>query len=491
MIVHEPAAPPQAPPPAPTLPTHRPCNLEIPAQQTGIDQGNMTRRWIFHAILSGLLLLVAAGILVHPVATNDGPVHVAFAHLMLSYHQPSQPLQSEAYVLHLRPNPNLGVYFLMAGLMRFLSPASAESIIQILCILGPVLAGYFALRMINRRNVWLSIFFLPLALNQMFFLGLYNHCISIAAFLFAIGTYFWLSKAPSYPRASALAGSLVLTFLCHASGFLMAFCSMAAMIVTHTVLRSFRDRQLLSALRAQRFAILAMVLPLPLGALFLASGEKSITKYGFTFPYRLKQFAELHLLSANYPLRDRFVAMLLSALLLSSLLGVCIRVFSKRTHPPRQQRDQAAAAIMATLTATIIVFAFPDIMGGGWTHFRRFEIFPFLWMVLVLAFVEWPSRAVAAFTAVAAGASLFLITSMSIRQGMVREQMAPLAKIDTLVGAHCSVLPVVLQAYLIDPAGNPDLMDYQPFFQAASRLELHDDRVDEVTEGVAHVSVAA
>ena len=417
----------------------------------------MKQKRIFRVLLTSLLLFLAVSILRHPLATNDGPVHLAFAHLISTYQNPSQPLQTQAYVVHLRPNPNLGVYVVMAYLLKVLSPALTESIIQLLCILGPVAAGYFAIRMINSRNTWLSLFLLPLTLNQMFFLGLYNHSISIAAFLLAIGTYIWLCMAPSYSRAVMLAGSLVLTFLCHASGFLMAFTGIASMIATATILSYNRERRLFPVLLAQRFAVLALVLPLPLGALFLFSGEKTVTKYGFTLPYRIKQFLELHLLTSNFPYQERYVAGIFGALLLISFVFVSTRIVTRRRELPTARRDLALSVIVAAIGAIAVMCAFPDIMGGGWTHFRRFEIFPYYWMILLLAFEEFTSTAANAFLAVGASVAILLIASLSIRQRMIRQQMAPLTEVDSLVGSHCTVLPIVFQSYLLDRNGNPGL----------------------------------
>lgn len=437
----------------------------------------MMRKWVFRITLISMLAFVAISILIHTLATNDGPVHVAFAHIILSYQQPDHPLQTQAYSLNLRPNPNLSVYLLMAALMRILSPAMTESIIQILCILGPVASGYFALHMINRKNVWLSIFLFPFTLNQMLFLGLYNHSISIAAFLLVIGTYFWMMKAPSYPRAVALGGCLILAFLCHASGFIMAFSSLAAMAATLALLSISRRGRLFPSLWAQRFTMVALVIPLPLGVLFLTSGDKHITKYGLTLPYRLRQFAELHLLSANYPLTDRFPIALLGGLVFFSFFYVVVRILTKRQDLSQSRRDLAIAAMIATLISTVIVFIFPDIMGGGWTHFRRFEIFPFFWMVLVVAFDDLASANSVVFTTTGAVIGVWLIASLFVRQHMIREQMKPFAAADSLIAAHCTVLPIIFQSFLLDRYGNPDFMDYEPFFQAASRFELHDDRV--------------
>jgi hypothetical protein len=424
-----------------------------------------------------LLAILSATILRHPLVTNDGPVHVAFSHFILTHNQPGQPLQAQAYTLDLRPKPNLSVYLLMVTLMRFLAPETSEFIIQILCIVCPFLAGYFALRSINPRNVWLAIFFIPFALNQTLFLGLYNHSLAVAAFFVVIGTYFWMAKAPSYRRALVLVATVILTFLCHASGLVMAQAGLAAMAATAAVLSILRDRRIGPALKAQRYTLLALVAPTPLVSLFMAGRGTSLTKYGIKFGHRLLDFSKLHLLAVNHWQQDRYPAIAISTLLLTSFLVVVVRTIVKSYPMPQARRDQMIGAIVATLVATAVMLAFPDVMGGGWTHFRRFVAYPYLWILFVLAFEEFSAPAFALFTAVGAAASVLLIASTISRQITIRELLIPLAQADALIGSHCSVASIPLEPSMLDEKFNFEWLEYQPFYQSASRLELHGDRV--------------
>ena len=432
---------------------------------------------IYRGILLGLVILTILIVLPHPLATNDGPVHLAFSHLILTSQQADYPLQHQMYTIALKLNPNLVAYLLMATLMRGFSPGVVESLVQILCLIGPILAAYFAISRINPKNAWLSIFVLPISLNQMFFLGLYNHCISTAAFFLAIGTYFWMSKSPSWLRALALFGSLMLTFLCHASGFIMSVAGIGMFTGAAILLSWRRDRRILPALMEQRYALGAMLAPFPLAQWFLNSSAKSVTKYGVSVGSRLWQFLKLHEVGVNYPLRDRFVAATISVLLLVAFLVVSTRLIRNRANLSPPRRNQALGAIAGTLGAFAIMMVFPDNMGGGWTHFRRFEIYPYFWILLVLAFDSFSTVIAGTFLATGTSAALLLWTSTILRQEMVREQMAPLAAVDLLIGNHCTVLPIVLQS---DPVGiydEEEWMLYEPFYESASRLEVTGDRV--------------
>ena len=435
------------------------------------------QQWMQRSIVFGMALLIALVILRHPVATNDGPVHVAFSNQILNQQGADHPLQHLAYQVQLKPNPNLAVYLLMAGLMKVFSASFAESFIQVLCLVGPVLAAYFAIYTIQPKNAWLSFFVLPISFNQMFFLGLYNHCISTAAFFLVIGTYFWMMKAPSIARAAVLAATLVLTFFCHASGFLMSVAGIDTLAATQVLLSWIRHRRILPAVKEHWYTFLASAAPFPLAALFLASGDKGTPVYGIHLGQRIKDFVKLHELAVNFPLRDRFTAMAVSGLLIAVVSVVIARILLNRTELPPQRKDQAIAAMVAGLVSIAIMLVFPDTMGGGWTHFRRFEIFPYFWAILVLAFDSFSTLVVGGMIAVSTSAAIALLISTMIRQAMVREQMAPLAEVDRLIGNHCTVLPIVPQSRPIGNYRQQEWMQYEPYFESASRLELTGDRV--------------
>ena len=432
---------------------------------------------IYRAILLGLVILVILIVLPHPFATNDGPVHLAFSHLILTSHQNDLPLQHLAYLIQLKPNPNLAVYLLMAALMRIFSPAVTESLIQLCCLIAPMLAAYFAIGRINPRNVWLSVFVLPISLNQMFFLGLYNHCLSTAAFFLVVGTYFWMSKSPSVLRALVLYGTLLLAFACHASGFIMSVAGTVSLSLAAGVLSCRRSASIPAAIKEQRYVLGVLLALTPLAGWFLSAGTKSVTTYDVPLHSRLWQFFRLEELAANYPLADRFPAAIISWLLLCGFFVVSVRLIRNRSELSIERRDKALGVLAGTAVAMAIMLAFPDRMGGGWTHFRRFEIFPFFWVLLVLAFGSFSALFRTIFMAVGTSATLFLLTSAVVRQRAVREQMAPLAVADRIIGNHCTVLPIVLEPRPVGVYKNRIWMVYEPYYEAASGLELTGDRM--------------
>lgn len=435
------------------------------------------QQWIQRSIVLCLVLVIATMLLEHPIATNDGPVHLAFANQILHQHDASLSLQHKVYLVEMRPDPNLAVYLLMTALMKVFSPGLAEAMIQFLCLAGPICAAYFAIHMIEPKNTWLAIFVLPISFNQMFFLGLYNHCMSTAAFFVVIGTYIWTMKSPTAGRAGCLAGSLVLAFFCHASGFLMSVLGIQTVIFTEMGLCWYREQRLMPTIRKHLYAWVAMLAPLPLVTLYLMSGEKGDMVYGESLIRRIWDFLRLQELTSNYPWPDRLTALGVSMALLLGLVIVGRRVLRHQTDLNPERRDEAIGMIAGFAVAFAIMLIFPDVMGGGWTHFRRFEVFPYFWMILLIAFDHYPPMLARLLMAVGTSAATVLLVSTAMRQQLIRVQIAPLAEVNRLIGNHCTVLPIVPQSRPVNRHGEQDQMRYEPFFESASRLELKGDRV--------------
>jgi hypothetical protein len=91
--------------------------------------------------------------------------------------------------------------------------------------------------------------------------------------------------------------------------------------------------------------------------------------------------------------------------------------------------------------------------------------------------VRIPRIGAAAAIALGSAASLAGLISAVDVQRTIEQQMSPLAEVDKRIGAHCTVAPVVLESHPRDATGQPMTLRFEPYFEAASRLELKDDRV--------------
>ncbi|MGE5466484.1 MAG: hypothetical protein ACM3Y9_03575 [Ignavibacteria bacterium] len=427
------------------------------------------------------LLLLAASVLAvlahSPFSTNDGPVHLAFAKVIASHGSPESPLQAAFYALDLRPNPNLISYLVLVPAMKLVSAPAAESVLQALCILGPVLAGWFAIRTIDRRNEFLAVALFPFALNQMFFLGLYNYSLSIAAFFVAIGLYLRLEAVPTPGRAAALAAGLLLAFFAHAAGFMMAVVGIASMALAKGAVRIVRGQGVGAVLSGQALVVFSLLVPLPVCLLFASATKGAPVEFGADVYSRIDQFIHLTALDLSSDV-TRYAARGFRTALAGGLSWAMIALAVKaRAGMPATRLEQTAGVVAAGLTATLVMLFIPDTLGGGWTHFKRMVVFPYFWVVLLLACMPIPRGAALVALGVGAAASGALLWSAVDVQRAVERQMAPLIEVDRRIGAHCTVAPVVRESHPLDAAGEPMPTKFEPFFQAASRLELKHDRV--------------
>lgn len=257
-----------------------------------------------------------------------------------------------------------------------------------------------------------------------------------------IGTFYRMAETLSFLRAAAVGGALILALLFHP-----ALCS---------------DSHLGPA------SPFAMALP-------SASGSPII--FGPAMGSRLVIFLKLSLLSMHRGV-GTMVAVPISVALLGAFVWTVMPLVSmRRKLPPHYWTDAALATLVAFMASVIVMLIFPDTMAGGWGHFRRFVIIPFYWVLFLLAFGTFSPLVKGAMTSFATFAALTLLGTTIIRESTIHDQMAPLMDIESIVGSHCTVLPIVLETHPIDSAGQPMQFDYNLYFQAANRLEVANDRV--------------
>jgi hypothetical protein len=133
--------------------------------------------------------------------------------------------------------------------------------------------------------------------------------------------------------------------------------------------------------------------------------------------------------------------------------------------------------IGAMAAAFLLMLSFPDTMGGGWTHFRRFVPLTFFSIILFLGVRPLSDRLKLAVMGVAALASFGLVVTTVYKQYEAQIQSQPLSRLASHIGKHCSVLPIVLNDRPVAAGGEPVKLHYEPFFQAPYLLGIENDRV--------------
>ena len=325
------------------------------------------------------------------------------------------------------------------------------------CLLGPVIGMAALLWQFHRRQLWVALFAFPLGLHQLFFLGLYNYCLSVTGFLLSMAALLWMQKRAGIWRAAAPAGALYFSYFSHASGFLAAMLALGVLTALSLVAawRTGRARPWGAlGLHVRHAAVLLS--PLPLVVLAYGGAPGAALAFGAPLGPRLKSFAILSPLNLQHTPLDRYLAPALAAAILASVAWLAVRSALARRAPAKPV---------------------PGGMGGGWTHFRRMQMFPYFAGLLCMACLRLPGRARYGLAALAVAVSLGLVAGGTWRQHRIKAQLAPMAEVERLVGSHCTVLPLVLDDGGAWADGMALPPKYRPFYHAASRLELRRDRV--------------
>lgn len=431
------------------------------------------------AIVLLALLCIAAIFSIAPFATQDGPAHLTFGNF-LGLEKTANPLLFEHYRANDTLNPNNAVYVLVAMLRRLFSPAITESIVQVLCSLGVVASGWFALRQVSAGApaTWLTLLVFPLALSRLFFFGTYNFCLSVAGFLLVIGAFLRLQRQSTLWSALLVGAMFYLAFFAHAAGFVAAGLALGVVVLAQIVEARRAGAPFGTILRAQRLNVLVLLLPLPLVAVALASSGGAPLDYGVSLDRRLLDIGLLEALRVHDGFGKDLATLLLTPLLFGGAGALAWAVWARRGALAAGQARSGAIGALAVFGAMMLLaLVFPDTLGGGWIHFQRMALFPYFGAVLCLAYCPVTPRVQAAIAAVAAGVTVVLLGDAVTVQREIARQLRPLNDVDRLVGQHCSVVPVVLSLKPLDDRDRPTGVGYNPFLHVGTKLELTRDRV--------------
>lgn len=427
-------------------------------------------------LVGGLALLLALPVLLAgPVLTNDGPAHLALARFLLLAGDPSAPLLNRLYEVNPGLSPNLLGHLLLAGLLRLLPPLAAEQAVQLLCLSGLVLAGWLALRAIAPGAGWLAVFLLPVALQRMFLLGLYNYALSLAGFLLCLWAWQRLRADPALWRALLLAGLALLTFAAQVTGWIAALLALGTLAAAEAIARLAAGARPLAALRPVGLLALCLAPGLALFLGFLGGGSGDVP-----LAYGAGPFERLWRLLAAEPFavigRTSRAAGLLLGLV---LLGLVLRglVAARRGGAAARPEGQPLWGFLLLPVVFLgLLLAIPEQAGGGWGHVWRVQVLPWLGLLLAAAALPLPTgrlRAACAGLAAALGlVPVALVAAVQARHlpPVLHAFEAAAARI----GAHCSLAPVLGEVRL--DRANTARLAHQPLLHLASRIELAGDR---------------
>jgi hypothetical protein len=428
--------------------------------------------WLFGVLCAALALVV---LLAGPVLTNDGPAHLALAQALTVAGDPAAPQLNLLYEPNPGLSPNLLGHLLLAGLLGVLPPLWAEQALQILCLLGILLAGRLALGAIAPEARWLALFLLPVALQRMFFLGLYNHALSIAGCLLCLWAWQRLVAAPGAWRAGLLALLALLTFAAQVSGWIAAVLALGTLAAAGALARLGAGAPARAVLRLPGLLALCLLpgMLLFLGFLLASPGGGGIA-YGAAPAERLLRLVTADAFSV-IGRTSRLVALLLT-LALCALLVAGLPA-ARRAGPAGDATARRALPFLLLPPAFVaLLLVIPEQAGGGWGHVWRSQAFPYLGLVLAVAALPPPPaglRAAAVALAGLGGAALVGLVA-TVQAVHLPPVLRAFAAAEAVIGPHCSLAPVLGEVRL--DRANSARLAWQPLLHLASRIELSGDR---------------
>lgn len=420
-----------------------------------------------------LVLLAVALALIGPVLTSDGPAHVAMAYYLTLVGNPDWPMLNRMFEINPTLSPNALGHFVLAGLMWVFPPLIAEQIVQALCVLSIPLAARLTLRRLAPEAGWIALFFFPVALQRMFYMGLYNYCLSLTGCILCIWAFLRLRERLSAGNCVLLAALLLVTLACQASGWMEAVVAIGTMSLADSIFGLRRGEPLWSVARLPVTGFLLMVPGLLLFVQFaLGASGPHLSYYG---PSPLDRLWIVARGDPFAPIGHATAAVGLLMGVMLALLAVSGGIALRQSERGQQDRRLLIAVCLLPVGFLAFLMILPDAAGGGWTHTWRAEPLPYVGLALACAMLP-PHRLVQRIAIVTA--TLGSLVAIGVLVWVQLWQVPPVVRefneADRLIGPHCTVAPVLGQ-FKLDPANTAQLF-YHPLFHIANRLELRADR---------------
>ena len=159
--------------------------------------------------------------------SQDGPLHIANAATFQEYHNPERTAFREYYVLNKKPSPNWLIQTILAGLLFFVSPLTAEKILLSgYTVLFPFAVRY-ALEAIQRGSGFLAVVACIFISNLFLHMGFYNFCYSLPLYFFFLGYWITHGHEPCVRHLCMLVLLSVLLYFAHIVSFIAALIAVA------------------------------------------------------------------------------------------------------------------------------------------------------------------------------------------------------------------------------------------------------------------------
>lgn len=362
--------------------------LRVPAAISSVDR----------ALTWGFVVAVAA--LLAPVWSNayflsgDGPCHLYNARVLLEWaNGQNLAFYGDYYELNRLLVPNWFCHALLAGLLTLGSEALAVKLLWTLYIGGYAFGARWLLRGLQPEAGFLAFLLLPLIVTKVMLMGFYNYSFSLAALLWLVGGWLRYRTRVGLGAAAGLLLALLLTYLMHPLGLLLALLSMGTCTLVSAGVSLSRGvdgrataRQLVREIATLSVAA-APALSLFGAYLLQIEGDSTPNSTPATELWRSFSYQELliGLDMAEAPWYAMF-AKLVGATALVALAG--------RLGQFRRLRPEPADAFLLLSGAMLYLYlTAPEGTAGGSILTVRLQGLPFLFLILWLAGRPWPAWA--------------------------------------------------------------------------------------------------
>jgi hypothetical protein len=388
---------------------------------------------------------------------QDFPQHLQVSRVISTWGSPQYDWQNY-YILHIKPQPYILHFLLMAWLAKLFGIMTAGRIIvSLITILTTALVLVVARREKSPGNApWGVLLLYPLVFNQMFYLGFINYCLSVPLVFLAIKEHSAVIRSGSKGASFRLLIYLTTLFFLHPYPVLVY---VVLALIQSTLY--FGD--------GKRF-VRAVVPPLALGIVFTAwyfvsySGMAGLS----SIPWAIRWWPTLDV--------ARFLALQFTGMLEFSLPGMitlalwlaAITLLTLVALRSRRLVSVQRGYVRLVLVCLAGYFALPFWYGHN--SYFNLRLAPFIYVFLVLLSTGLPvSRRTG--TAVAAIALSLVAVSIDTQKRVSSEtgEIIPVAR---SVGGNARVLPIVAD-------GSSHVLPEAYFYQ----MHLHDPTYVHVLEG--------
>jgi hypothetical protein len=357
------------------------------------DTGVARRRGRLHGddfiFLVAVLLQLVPLVVLRYVVTADGPSHLAGAAVLAHYSDPDSSVLRQYYRIDLSPSSNLLTELLLAGMMRLVSPGSAEKLLVVGYSIAFPLSVRYAIGAVERGALWLAFLALPFTFNPLFFMGFYNFCYGVALSMFTIGFALRHRRSWNLRTTVILALLYLLTYGAHLLPFVMALGFIGIVATSDAVgwLRKARRPGLLSSEAVRDLG--GRLLPPVLAALpAFALAMSFLVRTDQAGPSGMVRRPVGRLVAGLGTLIDLLVSYTSAEVVCSLLLALVFAyliVGTVRRVGWRAVRGPAAPFAAAVLFALLICLVVPDQVGQFSSINSRLGLYVALFLVLWLA----------------------------------------------------------------------------------------------------------